>query len=360
MTETWARDLHRVLVDAGRHVVRQVQQRQRQPLDAFCIVVDSGSCWIAWDEAPPAWRPGQPLPPRDTRLPGDFTEPNADVPAEVRDALVDAGDTYAARYEAAEQDGRSEHAEEQLDAGIEAAAAAALADLGPELALVDRTPGFVAHVIRFDGQWLEESVRRTLSDDLVAWRFPGFEAAHRREVELGGLSTAGGPEALVARLAQLYQVPAGQRVDVDMVAAVDRELRGNAEAAIPPVLDLLEDQARRRQFTDPGSEACHHLGMWTRAHRLTAHLLLHVLPRLWHVRQPAVEQRLVDLGRWLHDNPDRCREPGREEVMGLNESLVARTLHALWPDRYPAVDVAHTTNQVTNAAAYGFTTLDQA
>lgn len=354
VTETWARDLQRVLVDAGREVIREAAVSARRPVDAFCIVVDSGSCWFAWDEAPPNWRPGAPLPARDRIGPGDFSVPNADLPDELRDALTDIGDTYAARYDAAEVEGRGDHAEEQLDAGAEAAAAAALAELGPDLSRLERTPGFVAHVIRFDGRWLEESVRRTVADDLVDRRFPGFAAGHRRQVELGELSTDRGPRALVSRLVDAYAVPVDRRVDVDLVAGIDRELRGNGAQAIGPVMDALEVHARQGQFTDPDSEEFRHLGMWTRAQRLTAHLLLQVLPRLWGVRQPEVEERLVELGRWLHEHPEWHDDPQRR-CLGLNESLVARTLNELWPRRYPPVDVSHATNEVGNAQAYGFT-----
>ena len=357
MSEAWARDLHHLLAEAGRHVVRQVEREARRPVDAFCIVVDSGSCWFAWDEAPVGWVPGAALPPRDGKGPGDFTVPNADLPDDLRDGLVDIGDTYAARYDAAELDGVGAHAEEQMDAGVESAAAAALAELGPELARLDRTPGFVAHVIRFDGRWPEESVRRTIRDDLVARRFPAFEREHRREVELGELSTARGPRALVSRLVGAYAVPVDERVDIDLVDAIGRELRGNGAAAVTPVLDAVDVHGRQAQFTVPGSIEHQHLGAWTRAHRLTAHLLLSVLPRLWNVRQPEVEERLVELGRWLHEHPEWSPGPDRE-VLGLNESLVARTLHELRPDRYPAVAVSHATNRVDNATAYGFTTSD--
>lgn len=359
MSETWARDLQRVLVEAGTHVVRAAARTQRRPVDAFCIVVDSGSCWFAWDEAPLGWRPGDPLPPRDGMGPGDFTVPNAQVPDELRESLTDIGDTYAARYDAADVEGRGEHAEEQLDAGAEIAAAAALAELGPELSQLDRTHGFVAHVLRFDGRWLEESVRRTVADELVERRFPGFAAGHRRDVELGELSTSRGPRALVSRLVDAYAVPVDQRIDVDLVSSIDRELRGNGRAAVAPVMEALDLHARQPQFTDPRSEECRHLGMWTRAHRLTAHLLVQLLPRLWDARRPDVEERLVELGHWLHEHPEWCDDPDRQ-VMGLNESLVARVLHELWPHRYPAVDVSHTTNEVANAGAYGFTAPDQA
>lgn len=358
MPERWARDLEEVLVAAGRHVIGQVERHARRPVDAFCIVVDSGSCWFAWDEAPVGWRPGDPLPPREGLGPGDFTVPIADLPTDLRDALTDVGDTYAARYDAAELEGRGVQTEEQLDAATEAAAAAALAALGRDLGRLDRTPGFVAHVIRFDGHWLEEAVRRTVGDDLVERRFPGFARAHARDVELGELSSTSGPRALVARLEQAYDVPADERVDVDLVSSIDRELVGNGPAAVAPVLDAVDRHARQPQFTDPDSEACRHLGMWTREHRLTAHLLLQVVPRLWGIRQPEVEERLVELGRWLHDHPEWCRDPDRG-VTGLNESLVARTLHALWPTRYPQVVVSHATNEVHNAAEYGFTASDQ-
>lgn len=357
MSEAWVEDLERVLVEAGRHVVRVIEGEARRPVDAFCIVVDSGSCWFAWDEAPVGWRPGDPLPPRDGRRPGDFTVPSAELPDDLRDALVDAGDTYAARYDAAELDGVGAQAEEQLDAGVETAAAAALAELGPDLARLPRTPGFVAHVARFDGKWPEESVRRTVGADLVRRRFPGFADAHRRDVELGELSSTRGPHALVARLVAAYDGAVEDRLDVDLVAAIDRELRGNGSAAVAPVLDAIERHGQQPQFTLPGSPERHHLGRWTRAHRLTAHLLLQVLPSLWHVRQPDVEGRLVELGRWLHDHPE-WQEADGEHVRGLNESLVARTLHELWPDRYPAVAVSHATNEVHNAHAYGFTTTD--
>lgn len=359
MTEVWARDLQRVLVEAGTHVVRAAARTQRRPVDAFCIVVDSGSCWFAWDEAPVGWEPDDPLPPRDGRAPGDFTVSNAELPAELREALTDAGDTYAARYDAAEVEGRGAQAEEQLDAGAEVAAAAALAELGPGLSRLDRTPGFVAHVIRFDGRWLEESVRRTVADELVDRRFPGFAAGHRRDAELGELSTNHGPRALVSRLADAYAVPVDERIDVDLVSSIDRELRGNGAASVGPVMDAVDLHARQPQFTDPHSEECRHLGLWTRAQRLTAHLLLQLLPRVWGVRQPEVEERLVELGQWLHEHPEWCPDPDRD-VMGLNESLVARLLHELWPDRYPAVEVSHATNEVSNAEAYGFTASDQA
>lgn len=358
MSEAWAQELRDVLLRAGRHVVATVEQQARRPLDAFCIVVDSGSCWFAWDEAPVGWRPGDPLPPRDGIGASDFTVPNAELPDDLRDALVDASDTYAARYDAAELDGLGAHAEEQMDAGVEAAAAAALVELAPQLARLERTAGFVAHVLRFDGRWPEESVRRTVDDDRVGARFPGFEVAHRRDVELGELSTARGPRALVSRLVDAYATPVHEGLDVDLVGAIDRELRGNGATAVSPVLDAVDVHGRQPQFTDPGSHEAQHLGSWTRAHRLTAHLLLQVLPHLWNVRQPEVEERLVELGRWLHDHPERCREPGREAVHGLNESLVARTLHELWPDRYPPVAVSHTSNEVHNARAYGFTTSD--
>lgn len=355
MTDTWARDLQRVLVAAGRHVVRDLPRSPDRPLDAFCVVVDSGSCWIAWDLAPRTWRPGTALPPRDSRMPGDFTEPSADLPAELVAELVDVGDTYAARHEAAEAAGQGDHAEEQLDAGIETAAAAALMELGPDLADVPCTDGFVAHVIRFDGRWPEESVRRTVPDALVARRFPGFDAAHDVAVELGALSSAHGPEALAARLAGAYAVPPDVRLDVDLIATVERELHGHADAAVGPVLHLLEAQARQPQFTAPDSEERRHLGPWTRAHRLTAHLLLQVLPRLPGAHHDRVERRLIELGRWLHDHREWL-EDRDHAVVGLNESLVARTLHALWPHRHPQVDVSHVTNEVRNASAYGFTT----
>ncbi len=96
-----------------------------------------------------------------------------------------------------------------------------------------------------------------------------------------------------------------------------------------------------------------HLGAWTRAHRLTAHLLLQVLPRLAGVHQDGVERRLVELGRWLHEHREWLDDSS------LNESLVARTLHTLWPDRHPQVDVSHVTNEVRNASDYGFTTSEQ-
>jgi hypothetical protein len=356
VTETWARDLQQVLVTAGRHVVRQVEHDARRPIDAFCVVVDSGSCWFAWDEAPVGWESGDRLPGRDGRGPGDFTVPNAPLPEALRDALVDVSDTYAARYDAAEVDGRSEHAEEQLDAGVAAAAAAALDELRDDLARLETTPGFVAHVIRFDGQWVEESVRRNLDDRSVTNRFPGIGVAHRRDVELGELANTRGARALVSRVVDAYAVPVDEHIDVDLVAAIDRELRGNGPAAVEAVLDTLELHARQPQFTDPRSSECQHLGMWTRAQRLTAHLLL-ILPRLWGVRTPQVEERLVELGRWLHEHPETCEEPERD-VLGLNESLVARALHVLWPSRYPAVDMSHATNAVHNAAAYGFTASD--
>lgn len=358
MTDTWVQDLRRALVEAGRHVVGELRHRQGPPLDAFCLVVDSGSCWFAWDAAPAGWRPGDPLPPRDDRRPGDFSQPHADVPAKLVDSLVDAGDTYAARYEAAEQEGRGGHAEEQLDAAIEAAAAAAIVELAADLEGASRTDGFVAHVVRFDGRWLEESVRRTVPDALVARRFPGFAAQHARDVELGELSTSRGPRALVARLVDAYAVPADARIDVDTVAAIDRELRGHAEAALDPVVEALELHARQPQFTTPTSEECRHLGAWSRAHRLTAHLLLGVLPQLRGVDSPDVERRLIELGRWLHEHREWCEDFG-SAVVGLNESLVARTLHRLWPDRHPGVEVSHTTNEVLNAAVYGFTRSEQ-
>lgn len=358
MSETWAQSLQQVLVEAGRHVIGQIERHARRPVDAFCIVVDSGSCWFAWDEAPVGWRPGDPLPPRDDLGPGDFTVPIAELPDELRDSLTDVSDTYAVRYDAADLEGRGGQAEEQLDAATEAAAAAALAELGTDLGRLDRTPDFVAHVIRFDGRWLEEAVRRTAADDLVEQRFPGFARAHARDVGLGELSSEHGPRGLVTRLEQAYAAPVDERVDMDLVVAIDRELRGNAGAAVSPVLDAIVRQARQPQFTAPGSEARRHLGIWTRAHRLTAHLLLQVLPRLWAVRQPEVEERLVELGRWLHDHPEWCEDRGRE-VTGLNESLVARTLHELWPHRYPQVVVSHATNLVHNAAEYGFTASDQ-
>ena len=359
MTDTWVEDLRRALVAAGRHIVGGLQHRQGPPLDAFCVVVDSGSCWFAWDAAPAGWVPGDPLPPRDGRTPGDFSQPHADLPAELVHALVDVGDTYAARHEAAEQEGRGHHAEEQLDAAIEATAAAALLDLGPHLEGLARTDGFVAHMVRFDGRWPEESIRRTVPEALMARRFPGFAAQHDRDVELGGLSSARGPGALVARLADAYEVPPDVRVDVDLVAAIDRELRGHAAAAIGTVLDAVERYAREPQFNSPTSDECRHLGAWTRAHRLTAHLLLQVLPRLRGVEEPDVERRLIELGRWLHDNREWCQDPSSAAV-GLNESLVARTLHRLWPDRHPRVEVSHTTNEVLNASRYGFTRSEQA
>lgn len=358
MTDTWAQDLQRVLVAAGRHVVRDLPKAHDRPLDAFCVVVDSGSCWIAWDLAPRRWVTGAPLPARDARTPGDFTEPNADLPAELVASLVDVGDTYAARYEAAEQAGWGDHAEEQLDAGIEAAAAAALVTLEPDLAAVPRTDGFVAHVIRFDGRWLEESVRRTVPDVLVARRFPGIGLAHDLAVELGALSSRYGPRALVARLADAYAAPPSVRLDLDLIAAVERELHGNGVSAVAPVLDVLEVHAREPQFTTPGSVQHRHLGAWTRAHRLTAHLLLQVLPRLAGVHQDGVERRLVDLGRWLHEHREWL-DDHEHLVVGLNESLVARTLHTLWPDRHPQVDVSYVTNEVRNASDYGFTTSEQ-
>ncbi len=358
MTDTWAQDLQRVLVAAGRHVVRDLPASHDRPLDAFCVVVDSGSCWIAWDLAPRRWLPGALVPPRDSRTPGDFTEPNADLPADLVASLVDVGDTYAARYDAAEQAGRGDHAEEQLDAGIETAAAAALIALEPDLHTVPRTEGFVAYVIRFDGRWLEESVRRTVPDVLVARRFPGFDTAHDLAVELGALSSAHGPRALVARLVDAYAVPPTDRLDLDLIAVVERELHGNGQSAIDPVLDALEAHARQPQFTTPGSVQHRHLGAWTRAHRLTAHVLLQVLPRLAGVHQDGVERRLVELGRWLHEHREWLDD--REHlVVGLNESLVARTLHTLWPDRHPQVDVSHVTNEVRNASDYGFTTSEQ-
>lgn len=358
MTDTWVQDLRRALVAAGRHVVRDLQHRQTPPLDAFCVVVDSGSCWFAWDAAPTGWRAGDPLPPRDGRMPGDFTQPHADVPAELVDSLVDAGDTYAARHEAAEQEGRGPHAEEQLDAAIESAAAAAIVELAADLEGLARTDGFVAHVVRFDGRWPEESVRRTVPDELVARRFPGFAAQHDRDVELGELSSARGPRALVGRLVDAYAVPVDVRMDIDTIAAIDRELRGHAEAAIDPILEAIEVHARQPQFTSPTSEECRHLGAWTRAHRLTAHLLLQVLPHLRGIQDAEVERRLIELGRWLHDHREWCEDHG-SAVVGLNESLVARTLHRLWPDRHPRVQVSHTTNEVLNAAAYGFTRSEQ-
>lgn len=359
MADTWAQDLRRVLVEAGRHVVEQARRQAQRPVDAFCVVVDSGSCWFAWDQAPARWRSGDPLPPRDGRMPGDFSQPHADVPADLEDSLVDAGDTYAARFEAAELDGCGHHAEEQLDAAIEAAAAAALVELGPDLERLARTDGFVAHVVRFDGRWPEESVRRTVPHALVSRRFPGFAAQHARDVALGELSSARGPRALVARLADAYAVPADARIDVHLVEAVDRELRGHAEAAVGPVMDALEWHARQPQFTSSTSDACRHLGAWTRAHRLTAHLLLQVLPCLSGVEGAAVERRLIELGRWLHDNREWCEDHG-STIVGLNESLVARTLHQLWPDRHPRVEVSHTTNEVLNASRYGFTRSEQA
>ena len=355
MSEAWAQDLQRVLVEAGRYVVHQVRREARRPVDAFCVVVDSGSCWFAWDEAPAGWHPTDPLPRRDGRGSAEFTVPNVDLPDDLRDALVDAGDTYAARHEAAELDGTGDHAEEQLDAGVEAAAAAALAELGPDLARLDRTPGFVAHVLRFDGQWPEESARRTVGEELLARRFPGFEHAHRRDIELGELSSARGAGGLVSRLVAAYAAPVDQGLDIELVTAIDRELRGNGSSAVAPVLDAVDLHGRQPQFTAPGSHERTHLGIWTRAHRLTAHLLLQVLGQLWSVRQPEVEERLVALGTWLHDHPEWS--PGSEDrVRGLNESLVARTLHELWPERYPAVAVSHETNEVHNATAYGFTT----
>lgn len=74
---------------------------------------------------------------------------------------------------------------------------------------------------------------------------------------------------------------------------------------------------------------------------------------------PATQQRLVELGRWLHDNREWCGDPGAA-VVGLNESLVARALHRLWPERHPRVEVSHTLNEVLNAACYGFTRSEQA
>ena len=357
MSEAWAQDLRRVLVEAGRHVVWQIQHEARRPVDAFCIVVDSGSCWFAWDEAPVGWRTGDLLPRRDGRAPSDFTVPIAGLPDELADALVDVGDTYAARQEAAELDGVGDHAEEQLDAGVEGAAAAALAELGPDLARLDRTPGFVAHVARFDGRWPEEAVRRTVGEELVARRFPGFEHAHRRDVELGELSSSRGARGLVARLVHAYAAPVDEGVDVELVAAIDRELRGNGSSAVAPVMDAVDLHGRQPQFTAPDSDERVHLGRWTRAHRLTAHLLLQVVPRLWSVRQPEVEERLVVLGTWLHDHPEWGPGPDHD-VLGLNESLVARCLHELWPARYPAVAVSHETNVVHNAGAFGFATSD--
>lgn len=358
MTDTWVEDLRRVLVAAGRHVLGDLRHRQAPPLDAFCVVVDSGSCWFAWDAAPVGWAPGDPLPPRDGRTPGDFSQPHADLPAQLVSSMVDVGDTYAARHEAAELQGRRHQVEEQLDAAIESTAAAALVDLGPDLEGLTRTDGFVAHVARFDGRWPEETIRRTVPEELVARRFPGFAAQHDRDVELGELSSDQGPDALVARLVDAYAVPPDARIDIDMVAAIERELRGHAAAAIGAVLDAVERYACEPQFTSPSSGERRHLGAWTRAHRLTAHLLLQVLPRLHGVRGADVERRLVELGRWLHDNREWCRDPGTA-VVGLNESLVARTLHRLWPDRHPEVEVSHTTNEVLNASRYGFTRSEQ-
>lgn len=357
--EAWEGDLRRILTDAGRWVIGEVEGQRPGPLDAFCIVVDSGHCWFAWDVAPPGWLPGEALPARDGRAPSEFTQPDAPLPDDLLEALVDVSDTYAARLEMAEDGGRGDHAEEQLDAAVEDAAAAALAALGPDLARLDRTEGFVAHVLRFDGRWPEETARRTIPDDLVLQRFPGFAAGHRRDVALGELSSSGGPRALVTRLIEAYEVPPEQRIDVDLVIALDRELHGHADAARGPVLDAIDEYARRPQFTALGSRERTCLGVWSRAHALTGHLLVRVLPGLRGADAPDVERRLVDLGRWLHDNAEYVPADHEVVALGMNEALVARSLHTLWPGRYPAPEVSPTTNEVRNAAAFGFTASEQ-
>ena len=324
MSEAWAQDLRRVLVEAGRHVVWQVQHEARRPVDAFCIVVDSGSCWFAWDEAPVGWQHGR-------------SPPAAGRTRPVGLHRADSGPAgRAARTRSSTWATRTRHGTRRRSSTGSATTPRSSSTRGwrprpprPWPSSARTSPGSTgrrASSPTSPGSTVGGPRRRCVARSVRSW---SRGASRGSSTPTGGTSSSAScrPRGAPGAWWHGSSTPTRPRWTrgwtSSSCAAIDRELRGNGSSAVTPVMDAVDLHGRQPQFTAPGSDERVHLGRWTRAHRLTAHLLLQVVPRLWSVRQPEVEERLVVLGTWLHDHPEWGPGPDHD-VLGLNESLVAR------------------------------------